>query len=71
MSSNISFSRALTSSEKETFKQITKDAKKELGIKNTRLIAFDFGMPADVKKDIDTGIGSTWSKSGEEYIKFM
>lgn len=71
MSSNISFSRALTSSEKESFKSITQKAKKELGVKNTRLIAFDFGMPADVKKNIDTGIGSTWSKSGEDYINFV
>ena len=66
----IQFGRAFTSKEHETFKKITKDAKEELGLKNTRLILFDFGVPADAKKDIDTGIGSIWSDSGIDFVKF-
>lgn len=67
---DVHFGRAFTSDERREFAKLTKEAKKELGIRNSRLIAFDFGMPASQKEGLDTGIGSTWSKSGEDFLMF-
>ncbi len=65
---SIRFGRAFTTNEKNSYREICAEAKKELGIKDTTMIAFDFGMPAE--KGNDTGIGSTLSDNAQKFANF-
>ena len=41
------FGRAFTTNEKQSYKKLINDTKKELGIKDTSAIVFDFNVPSE------------------------
>ena len=65
----VNFGRAFTTKEKSDYKKLIADCKKELGIKDTTAIAFDFTIPSEEGKNM--GIGSTWSDSMKHFITFV
>lgn len=69
LANQINFGRALTTKEKSDYKKLIEDCKKELGIKDTTAIAFDFNIPAEDGKN--TAIGSTWSGSMQQFVPFL
>ena len=66
---HINFGRAFTTKEKAEYKKLIADCQKELGIKDTTAIVFDFNVPSTEGKN--TGIGSTWSESMKSFIPFV
>ncbi len=66
---NYNFGRAFTTSEKKAYSALLKDARKELDIKDTSAIIFDFNVPSKVGED--TAIGTTWSDSMKGFISFI
>ena len=66
---NLNFGRAFTTKEKSDYKKLVADCKKELGIKDTTAITFDFNIPSENGKN--TGIGSTWSNSMQTFMLFL
>lgn len=66
---NYNFGRALTTNEKKAYADLVKDAKEELGIKDTTAIVFDFNVPSE--KGYNTGIGTTFSDSMAQFIPFL
>lgn len=66
---NKNFGRALTSKEKNYYNSMLKDAKSELGIKDTEAIVFDFNVPSEFGKNL--AIGSSWSASMENFTDFL
>ena len=65
----INFGRAFTTKEKTAYKKLISDCRKELGLKDTTVITFDFNIPSEDGKN--TGIGSTWSNSMNTFIPFL
>lgn len=65
----ITFGRAFTTKEKTAYKKLLSDCKKELGLKDTTAITFDFNIPSEDGKN--TAIGSTWSNSMHSFIPFL
>ena len=65
----VNFGRAFTTKEKSDYKKLIADCRKELGIKDTTAIAFDFNIPSIEGKN--TGIGSTWSDSMKSFVPFL
>jgi len=68
-STSTSFGRAFTTKEKLEYKQITGQARNLLGTDSTSLIIFDTVFPT--KSALDTGVGSSFSKSAQKLITFM
>lgn len=66
---NYNFGRAFTTSEKKAYFDLLKDARKELDIKDTCAIVFDFNVPSKVGED--TSIGTTWSDSMKGFVSFV
>lgn len=66
--SNVSFGRAYTSKEKKSLKKAVAEAKQELNVKNTSMIAFDFAIPTPVGKNV--GIGTSFSDSALNFLAF-
>ncbi len=63
------FGRAFTTNEKQSYKKLINDTKKELGIKDTSAIVFDFNVPSEKGKN--TAIGTTWSDSMKKFTSFL
>lgn len=63
-----SFGRAFTTKEEVENKENCSDAMKKLGVKNTTLVAFDFGFPSDEGKN--TGIGTSFSTAAQNVVNF-
>ena len=66
---NYNFGRAFTTQEKKAYSALLKDTRKELDIKDTCAIVFDFNVPSKVGED--TAIGTTWSESMKGFITFV
>lgn len=66
---NLSFGRAFTTAEKTEYKDIIAKSREKLGTNNTSMILFDVSFPQ--AKGENTGIGSSFSKSAENFLKFM
>ena len=66
---NYNFGRAFTTQEKKAYSTLLADARKELEIKDTSAIVFDFNVPSKVGED--TAIGTTWSDSMKNFISFV
>ncbi len=66
---NYNFGRAFTTQEKSAYGALLQDARKELEIKDTSAIVFDFNVPS--KEGEDTAIGTTWSDSMKSFISFV
>lgn len=64
-----SFKRALTTRELESYTRLLSDSKRELDIKDTTVVVFDFNVPSP--KGENTGIGTTWSQNGFAFIQFL
>ena len=67
--SNYNFGRAFTTQEKKAYSALLSDARKELEIKDTSAIVFDFNVPSKVGED--TAIGTTWSDAMKDFISFV
>lgn len=67
--SNYNFGRAFTTQEKKAYSALLFDARKELEIKDTSAIVFDFNVPSKVGED--TAIGTTWSDAMKDFISFV
>ena len=67
--SNYNFGRAFTTQEKKAYSALLADARKELEIKDTSAIVFDFNVPSKVGED--TAIGTTWSDAMKDFISFV
>ena len=67
--SNYNFGRAFTTQEKKAHSALLSDARKELEIKDTSAIVFDFNVPSKVGED--TAIGTTWSDAMKDFISFV
>ena len=63
------FGRAFSTKEKIQYKNLINDAKKQLGIKDTTAIIFDFNVPS--KKGYNTAIGTTFSDSAKPFTRFL
>ena len=63
------FGRAFTTKESEAYSRLLKDTREKLGIEDTSAIIFDFNIPS--KSGENTAIGSTWSGSMQDFIKFV
>ena len=66
--SKVAFGRALSSNEKEEYKNVVNEAKSQLGIDKTSATIFDFSVPA---KGNDTGIGTSFSYNAQEMAAFL
>ena len=66
---NYNFGRAFTTQEKKAYSALLKDTRKELDIKDTCAIVFDFNVPSKVGED--TAIGTTWSESMKGFMTFV
>ncbi len=66
---NLNFKRALSSKELESYKRAISTAKKELNIKDTTAIFFDFSLPQ--KEGENTSIGSSWSDCAQDFTSFL
>ena len=66
---NYNFGRAFTTQEKKAYSTLLADARKELEIKDTSAIVFDFNVPSKVGED--TAIGTTWSDAMKGFISFV
>lgn len=64
-----SFGRAFTTEEKNDYKKLLRASQKELGLRDTEVIVFDFSVPSE--KGYNIGIGSTFSKSMIKLTDFM
>ncbi|MDD3238069.1 MAG: 4-alpha-glucanotransferase [Candidatus Gastranaerophilales bacterium] len=64
-----SFGRALTTEENREYQVLMKQARKSLGTGDTYMITPDTALPQEKGKN--TGIGTSFSKSGQDFIKFM
>lgn len=69
LSSNISFQRAFTTKEKREYSKAQKEARNELGLNETSIVAFDFNFPS--KKGYNWGIGTINSDNSINFIKFL
>lgn len=67
--SNYNFGRAFTTQEQKAYSALLSDARKELEIKDTSAIVFDFNVPSKVGED--TAIGTTWSDAMKDFISFV
>lgn len=63
------FGRAFTTEEKKAYSKLLNDSKKELNIKDTTAIVFDFNVPSET--GYNTGIGTTFSKSMNKFTTFL
>ena len=63
LNSNLNFKRALTSVEKQSYIDLTNQARQELGLNTTSATIFDFSVPTF---DKNTGIGTTFSNDAQE-----
>lgn len=63
------FGRAFTTQEKKAYKYLIKDSKKELNIQDTSAIVFDFNVPSE--QGYNTGIGTTFSESMNNFVSFL
>ena len=66
---NHNFGRALTTQEKSAYKAFIQDAKKEANIQDTTAIVFDFNVPSE--KGFNTGIGTSFSDSMQQFMSFV
>ncbi len=66
---NYNFGRAFTTQEKKAYASLLNDTRKELEIKDTSAIVFDFNVPSKIGEN--TAIGTTWSDSMKEFISFV
>ncbi len=66
---NHNFGRAFTTSEKKAYSALLRDTRKELDIKDTCAIVFDFNVPSKVGED--TAIGTTFSDSMKDFVSFI
>ncbi len=66
---NISFQRALSTKEKAAYMKLCNAARKELELKQTSAVIFDFNMPS--LKDYNYGIGTLNSKAAYPFVKFL
>lgn len=69
LSSNISFQRAFTTKEKKEYSKVQKEARDELGLNETSVIAFDFNFPA--KNGYNWGIGTINSDNSIKFADFL
>ncbi len=67
--SSVSFKRALTSAENREYQALMKKAKNSLGTNESYLVCFDTSFPS--KKEKNTGIGTSFSDAGQDFLKFM
>lgn len=65
----VNFTRAFNSKEKAAYMQCISQAKKELGLKDTTAILFDYLVPSTKEKNI--GIGSSFSKNAQTFVNFL
>ena len=63
LNSSLNFKRALTSVEKQSYIDLTNQARQELGLNTTSATIFDFSVPTF---DKNTGIGTTFSNDAQE-----
>lgn len=67
--STINFKRALTTKEKQAYMQCIRSAKKELSIRDTTAIIFDYLIPSEAGKNL--GIGSSLSDNAQKFANFL
>lgn len=63
------FGRAFSTKEKADYVRLIQDAKKELDIKDTTAIVFDFNVPSEKGKNI--GIGTSFSENMKPFMSFV
>lgn len=63
------FGRAFTTQEKKAYVELLKDSKRELNIQDTSAIIFDFNVPSE--QGYNTGIGTTFSESMNNFVSFL
>lgn len=63
------FGRAFSTKEKADYKRLIQDTKKELDIKDTTAIIFDFNVPSERGKNI--GIGTSFSENMNTFMSFV
>ena len=68
-SNNQAFGRAFTTKEKQDYKKLISDARKELNIEDTSAIVFDFNVPSE--KGFNPGIGTSFSDAMLEFTDFL
>lgn len=64
-----SFGRALTTAENREYQYLMNEARKSLGTNDTYMITPDTALPS--AKGKNTGVGTSFSDAGQEFIKFM
>ena len=63
---NQTFGRAFTTQELRSYDRVLSDARKELKLKDTEAIIFDFNVPS--AKGENTAIGTTFSENSLKFV---
>lgn len=64
-----SFGRAFTTKEKQEWKQLEQQSRKELGLGRTTAVVFDFNIPSE--QGYNTAIGTTLSEKSQGFMNFV